>query len=261
MGGSSSQPRTNPPRYPINAFPIEELYTPEFSESLQENTGYWQEPNTYEGVGEQVTTSPTKKKKATRNRQKRPIQTDDAPRQIAWTTKKEIALAKGWRAVSENSQHGNARKKYGFWCEALAYIERKTKQEGRQTNDIVESGAGDEDYVQKAMSHYQAETGHPFKLWSEGSSKRHKLSGSSSFSTESVDVSINLNTTVADEYEVREIRRPGGRDKARAAAKNKGSKASGSSTMNDDALARLMVNEMTSAEVQQREAFMELDNA
>ncbi|GKC68553.1 hypothetical protein Tco_1101151, partial [Tanacetum coccineum] len=49
-----------------------------------------------------------------------------------------------------------------------------------------------------------------------------------------------------------------GRDKARAAAKNKGSKMSGSSTMNEDALSRLMVNEMTYAEVQQREAFMEL---
>nr|GEZ83878.1 hypothetical protein [Tanacetum cinerariifolium] len=57
--------------------------------------------------------------------------------------------------------------------------------------------------------------------------------------------------------EVQEIRRPEGRDKARAAAKNKGSKSSGSSTMNDDALARLMVNEMTVAEVQQHDAFME----
>ncbi|GKA58916.1 hypothetical protein Tco_0758229 [Tanacetum coccineum] len=47
-------------------------------------------------------------------------------------------------------------------------------------------------------------------------------------------------------------------DKAKAAAKNKGSKASGSSTMNDDALARLMVTEMTAAEVAQREKFMEL---
>ncbi|GJX29420.1 hypothetical protein Tco_0237499 [Tanacetum coccineum] len=69
---------------------------------------------------------------------------------------------------------------------------------------------------------------------------------------------INLNTTVADEDEVQEIRRTGGRDKARAAAKNKGSKASGSSTMNDDALARLVVNELTTAEVQQREAFIEI---
>ncbi|GKB51922.1 hypothetical protein Tco_0902675 [Tanacetum coccineum] len=49
-----------------------------------------------------------------------------------------------------------------------------------------------------------------------------------------------------------------GRDKARAAAKNKRSKALGSSTKNDDALARLMVNEMTSVEVQQREAFIKL---
>ncbi|GJT12411.1 hypothetical protein Tco_0859453 [Tanacetum coccineum] len=92
MGGSSSQPRTDPHRSPINAFLNEELYTPEFLESLQENTGYWQEPNTYEVAG------------------------------------------------------------------------------------------------------------------SEGSSKRHKSSGSSSFNTESGDASINLNTTVADEDEFR--RRP-----------------------------------------------------
>ncbi|GJZ07464.1 glutathione S-transferase T3-like protein [Tanacetum coccineum] len=124
-----------------------------------------------------------------------------------------------------------------------------------------ESGAGDEDYVQKAMVHYQAETGLPFKFrhcWdvlkdspkfqdiafpnlnqgSQGSSKRHKSSGSSSFNIESGDA-----------------RR---RDKAKAAAKNKGSKASASLTMNDDALARLVVNEMTAAEVEQREAFIEL---
>ncbi|GJW26519.1 hypothetical protein Tco_0040330 [Tanacetum coccineum] len=169
MGGSSSQLRTNPPRSPINAFPIEELYTPEFSESLQENTAYWHQPNAYEAV--------------------------------------EVALAKGWRPVYENSEHGNARKKGGFWCEVLVYIESKTKQEGRRT------------------------------VW---------------------DASINLNTTVADEDEVQEIRRPGGRDKARAAAKNKGSKASGSSTINDDALPRLMVNGMTAAEMEQRDAFMEL---
>nr|GEW05513.1 hypothetical protein [Tanacetum cinerariifolium] len=215
MGGLSSQPRTDPTRSPISTFSIEELYTLEFSESLQENTAYWQEPNT----GERVVTSPTKKKKATRNRQKRVIQNDDAPRQT--TTEKEIMLAKDWRAISKNSQHDNARKKDRFLCEVLAYIESITKQEG-----------------------------------SEGSSKRHKLSGASSFKAESGDASINLNTTVADEDEVQEIRRPQGRDKARVAVKNKGSKASGSSTMNDDALARLMVNEMTSAQVQQRESFM-----
>ncbi|GJZ44448.1 hypothetical protein Tco_0591703 [Tanacetum coccineum] len=41
-------------------------------------------------------------------------------------------------------------------------------------------------------------------------------------------------------------------------AKNKGSKASASSTMNDDALARLVVNEMTVAKVEQCEKFIEL---
>ncbi|GKE13044.1 hypothetical protein Tco_1416595 [Tanacetum coccineum] len=111
MGGSSSQPQpSQPPRSPINAFSLEELYTPDFSE----NTAYWQKPNPCEATGEQVATSPTKKKKATRNRQKRFTQTDDAPRQIAWTTEEEIALAKGWKPVSENSERGNARKKDDF---------------------------------------------------------------------------------------------------------------------------------------------------
>ncbi|GJS82765.1 ALP1-like protein [Tanacetum coccineum] len=256
MGRSSSQPRTDPPRSSINAFSIEELYTPEFSESLQENTAYWQEPNTYEAAGERVATSPTKKKKkATRNRQKRAIQTDDAPRQTAWTTVEEIALVKGWKAVSENSERGNARKKGGFWVEVMGYIESKTKMEDRQTNVMrmaQESGVGDEDYVQKAMIQYQAETRLPFKFrhcWDvlkdslkfqeiafpnlnqgfQGSSKRHKSSGSSSFNTESEDVSINLNNTVADDDEVQEIRRPVDRDKARDAV-----------------------------EVEQREAFIEL---
>ncbi|GJT41620.1 glutathione S-transferase T3-like protein [Tanacetum coccineum] len=266
------------------------------------NTGYWQQPNPDDSPVEQVATSPTKKK-VTRNRQKRVNETEPAPRQTAWTTEKEIALAKGWRSVSENSERGNARKKDGFWVEVLEYIESKTKQEGRRTYDMVvgkwkvvrpavvrfcgiysnvmrmaqESGAGDEDYIQKAMIHYQAECGLPFKFrhcWevlkdspkfqeiafpnfnqgSQGSSKRQKSSGSSSFNAESGDASINLNNTVNDEDDVQEIRRPEGRDKA----KNKGSKASGSSTMNDDALARLMVTELTAAEVAQREKFMEL---
>ncbi|GJW87135.1 RNA-directed DNA polymerase, eukaryota [Tanacetum coccineum] len=148
----------------------------------------------------------------------------------------------------------------------------------------MESGAGDEDYINKAMIHYQAETGLPFKYrhcwevlkdspkWqeiplpklsreSEGDSKRHKSSSSSSFNTEFGDTSINLNTNVGDNDEdgVQEIRRPKGKDTVRAAGKNKGSKASGSSTMNDDALARLMVTEMTTPEKEQREAFLEIN--
>ncbi|GKC38636.1 ALP1-like protein [Tanacetum coccineum] len=220
-----------------------------------------------------------KKKKPTRNCQKRTIQSDDVPRQTAWTIEEEIALAKGWLAVFENNKHGNARRQDGFWCEVLQYIESKTKQYDRRTYDM-ESGAGDEDYVQRAMIHYEIETELPFKLchcweilkdrpkWQEiaipkfaresgGGSKRHKSSGSSSFNTESGEASINLNTNVGDnnEDEVQEIRRPEGRDKARVAGKNKGSKASGSSTMNEDALARLMVSEMTTHETEQRKFF------
>ncbi|GJT70307.1 hypothetical protein Tco_1029593 [Tanacetum coccineum] len=47
-------------------------------------------------------------------------------------------------------------------------------------------------------------------------------------------------------------------DKARDVAKKKGSKASGSSSMNDDALAWLMVTEMTNQKKEQREAFLEI---
>ncbi|GJR01395.1 hypothetical protein Tco_0524379 [Tanacetum coccineum] len=218
MGGSSSQPRTDQVHSPINAFSLEELYTPDFSESLQENTGFWQAPNPYEVPIEQVETSLTKKKKATRNRQKKTIQSDDAPRQTSWTTEEEIALCKGWLAVSENSKHGNSRKQGGFWCEIL------------------------KDHLK-----WQEIAIPNFNTWSKGGSKKHKSTGSSSFNTESCKASINLNTNVDDndEDEVQEIQRPEGRDKARAAKrKNKGSKSSASSSVNEDALARLMVTEM-----------------
>ncbi|GKA30593.1 hypothetical protein Tco_0716898 [Tanacetum coccineum] len=85
MGGSSSQPQpSQPPRSPINAFPLEELYTPDFSD----NTGYWQEPIPYEAT-------------------------------IAWTTEEEIVLAKVWKSVFKNSERGNARKKDRFWVEVM----------------------------------------------------------------------------------------------------------------------------------------------
>ncbi|GKA98606.1 putative reverse transcriptase domain-containing protein [Tanacetum coccineum] len=221
------------------------------------------------------------------------IQSDDAPRHIVWTTEEEIALAKGWVAVSKNNKYGNARKEHGFWCEVLEYVESKTKQYGRPTYDMVcgewktvrpaviwfcgvygnvmrmspESGASDEDYINRAMIHYQVETGNTFKYrhcrevlkdslkWkeqelkifateSEGGSKRHKSSGSSSFNIESGDASINLNTNAGDndEDEVQEIRRLEGRDKARAAGKNKG----------------LMVTEMTTQEKEECLAFIEI---
>ncbi|GJY49211.1 hypothetical protein Tco_0439167 [Tanacetum coccineum] len=249
MGGSSSQPRTEPAMSPINAFSVKE-------------------PNPHESQVEQVTTSPTKKKKKkpTRNRQKRHIQIHDAPRQIAWTTEEEIVLCKGWVAISKNSEHDNARKKDGFWCEVLGYIESKTKTHDRRT---YENGAGDEDYVQRAMIHYQTETGLPFKFrhcWdvSKNSLKLQEIAfpnfNTGSEGGNSREASINLNTNVGDndEDDVQEIRRPGGKDKARAARNNKWSKASGSSSVNEDALARSMVTEMTAQEKEQREKFLEL---
>ncbi|GJU44491.1 hypothetical protein Tco_1201757 [Tanacetum coccineum] len=103
------------------------------------------------------------KKKVTRNRQKRTSQSADAPRQTLWTTKEEIALCKGWLAISENSKDGNAKKQSGFWVEVLEYIESKTKQHGHRTYDM-ESGAEDKYYVQRAMVHYEIDTGVAFKL-------------------------------------------------------------------------------------------------
>nr|GEX15731.1 hypothetical protein [Tanacetum cinerariifolium] len=161
---------------------------------VSENTGYWQETNLNESPVEQVATSSTKnKKKATRNRQKRTSQSVDAPRQTPWTTEEENALAKGWLAISENIKDGYAKKQAGFWCE--------------------ESGAGDEDYVQRAMLHYEIEIGIPFKL-------RHCWE---IFKDQCEEASINLNNNVGDndKDEVKEIRRPEGRDKARGVGKNK----------------------------------------
>ncbi|GJX28376.1 hypothetical protein Tco_0236455 [Tanacetum coccineum] len=172
MGGSSSQRRTDPAMSPINAFPVEELHTPEFSNSFQENTGYWQELNPLESPVEQVATSPPKKKKPSRARQKRTMLKVGFP--FLKTTSMVLKDSPKWKEIALPS--------------------------------------------------------------------------------------INLNTNVGDndEDEVQEIRRPGGRDKARAAGKNKGSKASGSSAMNDDALTRLMVTEMTTQKKEERLAFIEI---
>ncbi|GJT10413.1 hypothetical protein Tco_0857455 [Tanacetum coccineum] len=175
MGGSSSQRCTDLPMSPLHAFSVEELYTPQFSDSFQENTGYSQDPNREETPVEVVTTSPPKTKKPTRVRQKRMIQSDDASRQIAWTHEEEIALVKGWVEVFENSKLGNSRKEAGFWCAVLAYMKSKTKQYDRRTYAMVcgkwkmvrpavvwfcgvydnvmrraqKSRAGDEDYVNR----------------------------------------------------------------------------------------------------------------
>nr|GFC72186.1 hypothetical protein [Tanacetum cinerariifolium] len=96
-----------------------------------------------------------------------------------------------------------------------------------------------------------------FSAKSGGGSKRYKSFGSSSFNIESGKASINLNANFRDD-EVPEIRRPMGRDKAKDATKKKGSRALGSSSMNDEALARLMVTRMASQEKEERLSFLEI---
>ncbi|GJZ33907.1 hypothetical protein Tco_0579343 [Tanacetum coccineum] len=76
--------------------------------------------------------------------------------------------------------------------------------------------------------------------------KRSKVFRSSLFNRESGDASINLNVDTGDDDEddVHELPRPIGRDKDKG-LKKKGVGSSGSSSsMNDEALARLMVSEL-----------------
>nr|GEW70015.1 hypothetical protein [Tanacetum cinerariifolium] len=155
MGGSSSQPRTNQVHSPINAFSLEDLYMPDFSDPLQDNTGYWQPRNSYEASAEQVATSPTKKKKkATRNRQKRMVQSDDAPRQTPWKIEKQN------RAVRKRT--------YDMVIEKWKTVRPAVIRFCGVYNNIMrmspESGAEDDDYVQRAMIHYQIEPAFPLNF-------------------------------------------------------------------------------------------------
>ncbi|GJR32710.1 putative reverse transcriptase domain-containing protein [Tanacetum coccineum] len=230
------------------------------SSSQPHNTGYWQPPNPYETSAEQVTTSPTKKKKATRNRQKRRVQSDDAPRQIPWTMQEEIALCK------ESKTWHYGKRTYdmviGKWKTVRPAVVRFCGVYNNIMRMGPESEAGDEDYILKDHPKWQEIAIPTFNTGSEGSSKRHKSTSSSSFNKESGEASINLNTTVGDndDDDVQEIRRPRGRDKAKAAGKKRGSKssASASSSVNEDALARLMVTEMGAQEKEERLALFEI---
>ncbi|GKC91284.1 gamma-glutamyltranspeptidase 1 [Tanacetum coccineum] len=166
----------------------------------------------------------------------------------------EIALCKGWLAVSENSKQGNSRKSSGFWCEVLSYIESKT---GKPSLNFDMCWVTE---VLKGHPKWQEIAIPTFNTGFEVSSKRHKSTGSSSFKIESGEASINLNSNVGDndKDDVQEIRRREGRDKAKAAGKKKGSKSSASSSVNEDALARLMVTEMGAQEKEERLAFLDI---
>ncbi|GJY92353.1 hypothetical protein Tco_0508135 [Tanacetum coccineum] len=134
--------------------------------------------------------SKSKPTRGTRGCQKRMVQNEDAPRQTSWTNEEEIVLCKCLIHVSENSKKGNARKDVEFWTEVLQYFESKTKASIRRVYDMInwkwktvrlyvawfcrtyanvmrraqDSGAGDEDYYNRALLDYEAEHGMQFTL-------------------------------------------------------------------------------------------------
>ncbi|GKF59709.1 RNA-directed DNA polymerase, eukaryota, partial [Tanacetum coccineum] len=131
------------------------------------------------------------------------------------------------------------------------------------------SGAGDADYLQRALTDYHVEYRVLFTLlhywevlkecdkWNSGEvplfmqereekkNKRYKSSGSSSFNTrESGEGSINLNTTIGDEEdEVEKVcqSRPIGRDQAKRKAKV-GSLAGSTNAFDVESLVKMMAN-------------------
>ncbi|GJS94831.1 gamma-glutamyltranspeptidase 1 [Tanacetum coccineum] len=168
--------------------------------------------------------------------------------------------------------HGPMRKKLRSVKDGFTYLKivpkvTQGKRDGFLGVRAHDSGAGDEDYFNKALLDYEVEFGVPFTLrhcweilkkspkwWEQvvpkysnpNAAKKSKTSGSSSFNTKSGDASFNLNVDAGDEdeNEVHEIPRTMGKDKARD-SKKKGAGSSGSSVnINDEALARLMVSEL-----------------
>ncbi|GJR25555.1 hypothetical protein Tco_1101787 [Tanacetum coccineum] len=155
----------------IHAFSIEDMYSHEFSNSFQ-HTSFFQKIARKDSPVEVAVLPPKSKSKPTRRRQKRTIQNENAPWQIAWTNEEGIALCESWVHVSESSKLGNTRKDVGFQTKVIEYMENKPKQYGRRMYDMVngkwktrmESGAGDEDYYNMTLLHYEAQTRVPFKL-------------------------------------------------------------------------------------------------
>ncbi|GKA84761.1 ALP1-like protein [Tanacetum coccineum] len=145
------------------------------------------------------------------------------------------------------------------------------------------------DLVEHLSRNYEAEFRVPFtlrhcwedlrkslKLWDteapkfgakKKNAKRSNTFRSSSFNTESGDASINFNVDAGDvdKDEVWELQRPIGRDKAKGSKKKGAGSSRSSSSMNDEALARLMVSELarhneraTEIKKEERLAFLEI---
>nr|GEV79063.1 hypothetical protein [Tanacetum cinerariifolium]GEY40477.1 hypothetical protein [Tanacetum cinerariifolium] len=281
MGGSSSQRCTDPAMSLINAFPVKELYTLECSDSFKK----------IPVIGKNQVPTNLRFNKSRPYHRRRRSRLEHAkrglfkammhPSRLRGQLRNKLCWLKVGLPFLKTASMVTRGSKMAFGGvigrDSVLWSVR------RVMHMSLKSGARDKDYINRAMIHYHVKTGLTFKYrhyyevlkdspkWQEialsklsiesgGGSKRHKSSGSSSFNTESKDACINLNTNAGDnnEDEVREIQRLEVRDIVRAAGKNKGSKASGSSTMNDDALARLMVTEMTAQKKEQCEAFLKI---
>nr|GEV80878.1 hypothetical protein [Tanacetum cinerariifolium] len=190
MGDLLSQPHTEQPTSLIHAFPTEYMYSHEYSDSFQ-RTGSFQH-TTREDSPIKVA-APPPKLKSTRGRQKRTVQNKDVPRHTARTNKEETTLCKGWI-------HAPGRRRYdminGKWKTVRPNVARICRMYANVMHKARDSGAGDEDYLNRVLIDYETRHGMQFALchcW--------ETSGSSSFNTESEDVSINLNVDVGDDEE------------------------------------------------------------
>ncbi|GKA16774.1 hypothetical protein Tco_0696611 [Tanacetum coccineum] len=95
----------------------------------------------------------------------------------------------------------------GKWKMVCPVVVRFYDVYGNVMHRLQESRVRDEDYFNRALLDYEAETEVSFKL-RHCSDKRYKTYGSSSFNTEYREASINLNVDVGDEDgdEVPEVR-------------------------------------------------------
>ncbi|GJY13397.1 pantothenate kinase 2 isoform X1 [Tanacetum coccineum] len=155
-------------------------------------------------VATPTTNSP--KPKPTRGRQKRMVQNEEAPRQIAWTTEEEIALLHGKpkKSCTLVNVKWNTRTQMWSVCEVNGHFMRGERR-----------GAGDEDYFNMTLLGYEADT-------------RVYLGKVAARDTRH----LGLVCSTTNFWKAR--------DKAKGYMKKKWPRSSGSSSMNDDALARLM---------------------
>ncbi|GKE24455.1 hypothetical protein Tco_1435967 [Tanacetum coccineum] len=190
MGGSSSQLNMEQLMSPIHTFPIEDMYTLEFSDSFQ-HTYSFQETAREDSPVEVAAPPPKAKSKPTRGRQKRTIENEDAPRQTAWTN--AVENEEGYDAGCRTYDMVN-----GKWKTVCPAVVRFCEVYGNVMHRLQESGVGDEDYFNRALLDYEAETEVSFKL-RHCSDKRYKTYGSSSFNAEYREASINMNVDVGDD--------------------------------------------------------------